>query len=158
MRVATPRQRGSPESKPVGRDRVFRSLRACCILEAVPPLILVVDDEPVVRRVTCHYLVSAGFGCVSAGSAAEAMAAVGTGNEPDLLLLDVRLPDLSGPELALDLHQCYPNASVLFVSGWVDGMLSEKLEALRWEFLPKPFTSAELVSVVHRMLSTHSDA
>ena len=95
---------------------VFRSLSVGCILEAVPPLILVVDDEPVVRRVTCDYLESAGFGCVSAGSAAEAMAAVGAGQRAHLLLLDVRLPDLSGPELALELRQRYPNASVPFVS------------------------------------------
>ena len=37
-------------------------------------------------------------------------------------------------------------------------MLSDKLQALRWGILAKPFTSDELVTLVQRMLSTHSDA
>lgn len=122
----------------------------------MPSLILVVEDEPLIRRVTCHFLESAGFRCISAGTAAEAMELLDGRDDPDLLVLDVRLPDISGPEMALQVRDRHPNLSVLFVSGWVDGLSSSTLEPLRWDFLPKPFTGEELVKAVHRMLPIHS--
>ena len=122
----------------------------------MPPLILVVEDEPLVQRVTCHFLEAAGYRCLSTATAAEAIAVIEGGQEPDLLVLDVRLPDLSGPELALRLREHRPNVAVLFVSGWVDGLQATTLEPLSWKFLPKPFTGEELVKTVQQMVPLHS--
>ena len=122
---------------------------------AVPPLILVVEDEPQVSRITCQHLAGAGFTCVSAASAADAMDMMSGGRLPDLLLLDVRLPDLPGPELALRIHARYPRIPVLFVSGWVDGLTdAAHFEPLRWDFVPKPFTGDALVGAVRRLLDS----
>lgn len=121
----------------------------------MPPLILVVEDEPQVARVACQHLAEAGFACMSAASAADAMVMVSAGRVPDLLLLDVRLPDVPGPELALRIHARYPRLPVLFVSGWVDGLTdSAHLEPLRWDFVPKPFTGEALVGAVQRLLES----
>ncbi len=120
-----------------------------------PASILVVDDEPFVRGVTCRYLEEAGFTCVPAGSAANALDALAAGCTPELLVLDVRLPDVPGPELALCIHERYPHIPVLFVSGWIDGLTSAgKLAHMRWHFLQKPFTG-EAITEAARQLIAH---
>ena len=97
--------------------------------------------------------------CLSADNAAQAMEILGAGRVPDLLILDVRLPDLPGPELALRIHSRYPRIPVLFVSGWIDGLASPgTLEALEWGFLQKPFAGQALVEVVRRMIPASSAA
>ncbi|HEX2219616.1 MAG TPA: response regulator [Gemmatimonadales bacterium] len=126
---------------------------------AVPPVILLVEDEPAVQRVTCQYLEEAGMVCLAADNAAQAMDILGAGQVPDLLVLDVRLPDLPGPELALRIHSRYPRIPVLFVSGWVDGLANPgTLEALAWGFLQKPYTGEALVERVRRMVPARSAA
>ena len=76
--------------------------------------------------------------CVA--SATEAIQFVQGGVRPDLLIIDIRLPDIYGPVLALRLHALELHAPVLFISGWMDGIaVAEKLTALRWSFLQKPF-------------------
>jgi two-component system, cell cycle sensor histidine kinase and response regulator CckA len=125
----------------------------------VPALILLVEDEPAVQRVTSQRLEEAGMVCLAADSATQAMEIVAGGAVPDLLILDIRLPDLPGPELALRIHSHYPRIPVLFVSGWVDGLANPgKLEALEWGFLQKPFTGEALLEVVRRMLPARSAA
>jgi two-component system cell cycle sensor histidine kinase/response regulator CckA len=119
----------------------------------VPPLILVVEDQPLVRNVTCRFLVEGGFSCLAAATAAEALEILDAGQLPSLLVIDVRLPDLPGPELALRIHIQYPRLPVLFVSGWVDGLTNAAhLEPLRWEFLQKPFTSEKILEAVRRLV------
>jgi CheY-like chemotaxis protein len=123
-----------------------------CRFVRVPPLVLVVEDEPVILRVTCHHLEDAGFECVNADTATHALAVLAQ-TVPDLLVLDIRLPDIPGPELALRVHGNYPTIPVLFVSGWIDGLAeAATLEPLRWEFLQKPFTGEALVAAARRLL------
>jgi DNA-binding NtrC family response regulator len=72
---------------------------------------------------------------------------------PDLLLFDVRLPDTSGPQLALKIHERHPGIPVLFVSGWANELVNpDTLTPLRWEFLPKPFEPEILVDRIQRLL------
>jgi len=119
----------------------------------VPPLVLVVEDEPVILRVTCHHLEDAGFACVNADTATHALAILAE-TVPDLLVLDIRLPDIPGPELALVIHRRYPTIPVLFVSGWIDGLADAgTLAMLRWEFLQKPFTGEALVAAARRLFA-----
>jgi two-component system cell cycle sensor histidine kinase/response regulator CckA len=148
-----------PPYQPRGSGaRVFRRVESPCTFVAVSQLILVVEDEPQVARVTCQQLVEAGFSCMSAGTASDAMSMVSAERLPDLLLLDVRLPDLPGPELALRIHARYPRVPVLFVSGWIDGLTdAAHLEPLRWDFVPKPFTGEALVAAVRRLLESSAN-
>ena len=121
----------------------------------MPPYILVVEDEPLVARTTCRQLEQAGFACTVAGSAAQALELIGGGEVPDLIVLDIRLPDLPGPELALRIHNRYTRVPILFVSGWAGGLADpDKFNQLHWDFLPKPFTGETLGSAVRRMLES----
>jgi CheY-like chemotaxis protein len=122
----------------------------------VSPLALVVEDEPLVARITCAYLEEAGLSCVTAGSAAAALEVLEAGYVPDLLVLDVRLPDLPGTDLALRIHERYPGIRipVLFVSGWAEAInAATQLERLRWSFLPKPFSPEAMADAARRLLA-----
>jgi len=119
----------------------------------MPPLVLVVEDEPLVRGVTCRYLAEAGLRCLDAETGQEAIRLVERGAVPDLTVLDIRLPDMPGFAVALRIHQRHPQIPVLFVSGWVDGLADpHTLGDMRWEFLQKPFTGEQLVETAHRLL------
>jgi two-component system, cell cycle sensor histidine kinase and response regulator CckA len=116
---------------------------------------MVVEDEPPVQRVTCQHLEDAGYDCVKADNAAGALNLLAGSRLPDLLVLDIRLPDLPGPELALRIHSRYPRIPVLFVSGWIDGLADgARLGVLQWDFLQKPFTGDTLVDTVRRILGS----
>jgi len=84
----------------------------------MPPLILVVEDEPSLLRATCRMLKYEGHTCLPAHDAGQTLDLLGSGQIPDLMIMDVRLPGLSGPELALRIHASHPRIPVLFVSGW----------------------------------------
>ena len=117
-------------------------------------LVLVVDDEPHVRLVTTRYLEDAGFECLQAGNADEALAWLDRGRIPDLAVLDVRLPGQSGPDLALRINARYPRIPVLFISAWPEAASdATRLESLRWLFVQKPFAGATLSDAARRMLA-----
>lgn len=119
----------------------------------VSPLILVVEDEPTVQRATCRMLELEGYVSLPAPDAGEALKLLDAGQIPDLMVIDIRLPGMSGPELALRIHNRYPHIPVLFVSGWVDGLADPaQLDRLHWAFLAKPYDPASLVGAAQRML------
>jgi DNA-binding NtrC family response regulator len=121
----------------------------------VPPHILVVEDEPLVARTARRQLELAGFSCAVAGTAEQALELIGNGGVPDLVVLDIRLPDLPGPELALRIHNRYARIPILFISGWAGGLADpDKFTQLHWDFLPKPFTGETLGAAVRRMLES----
>ena len=121
----------------------------------VPPLILVVEDEPAVQRATCRMLELEGFTCRPANDAEQALEALDAGRIPDLMVIDIRLPGMSGPELALRIHSRYPRIPVLFVSGWVDGLADAALlDRMQWAFLAKPYSPSALVTAAQRMLGS----
>jgi len=119
----------------------------------VPTVILVVEDEPTVQRATCRMLELEGYACLPANDGDQALEVLGSGQIPDLMVIDVRLPGMSGPELALRMHTRHPRIPVLFVSGWVDGLAdSALLHRMQWTFLAKPYSPEALVSTARRML------
>jgi CheY-like chemotaxis protein len=77
----------------------------------VVALILVVDDEPSIRSVACQVLEDVGYSTVAATSANEAREVLSL-THPDLMILDLRLPDASGLELALQIQPSYPRLPV----------------------------------------------
>jgi two-component system, OmpR family, response regulator len=120
----------------------------------VPPLALVVDDDPGVLEITCRYLQDAAFECLPAGSGNELMALLDAGRIPDLLVLDIRLPDVPGPELALRIHTHYPRIPVLFISAWpASDTDPAELDVLRWEFVQKPFTGQTLIQAARELVT-----
>jgi adenylate cyclase len=117
--------------------------------------ILVVDDSAEFRAVLCQTLEGAGYVATQAASAEEALRAIET-NFPDLVLLDVNFPGMSGYQFCETVRLRFPDAflPIILLSG--DGQLSAErikgLESGAYEFLSKPIGSQELLARVASFL------
>jgi len=72
--------------------------------------ILIVDDEPMIRRLLHQKLTKQGYHCEEACSSEEALVIMGN-YIPDLMLLDLKMPGKSGMDLLPELKTMYPRAS-----------------------------------------------
>jgi PAS domain S-box-containing protein len=148
-----------------GKGTCFSIYLPCCIEEAQelkerqPALpepaaatgdkvILVVDDNEQIREMAVELLESSGYRVLVADSAVKARSlAQSHAGAIDLLITDVVMPEMSGPELYEALAVKYPSLPVLYVSGYTfDVKLRTGAQGAGLNFLPKPFTSAELLS------------
>jgi two-component system cell cycle sensor histidine kinase/response regulator CckA len=113
--------------------------------------IVLVEDDPSVRRVTRRILERAGHRVRLFPDAETALEGLEEADPPDLLISDMGLPGLSGPALLERLRADYPDLRVVAISGYARGSL-ESGEVLPDEvaFLPKPFTPDELLIAVSR--------
>jgi signal transduction histidine kinase/CheY-like chemotaxis protein len=118
--------------------------------------VLIVDDEETVRLVCERSLTRAGYQPSVFASGREAIAAARR-ESFDVLVLDVRMPDLDGPRVLAELRGLDPDAPCLVISGYAD--FDAAVELLRQganDFLRKPFDVNDLVAAVDRILaSTH---
>ncbi|WP_414476255.1 response regulator [Microvirga sp. M2] len=81
-------------------------------------VVLLVEDEPLVRLVAADLLVDANFRVIEASNAEEALTVLRAGVEVDVLLSDVEMPPgLNGYELARHTHECWPTVEILITSG-----------------------------------------
>lgn len=113
--------------------------------------ILVVDDTQLVRTVTRRMLESGGHEVVEAASAEEALRLFGAADpRPRVVLSDVIMPGMHGPELARALRAIDPSVGVVLVSGTVEGPPEE---AAGHVFLPKPFAIGDLLEAVRKALA-----
>ena len=116
--------------------------------EAGSETVLLVEDNDVVRDVTALMLRRAGYAVVSARHGAEALE-LAEGQSFDLLLTDVVMPGLSGPETAALIRERAQANAVLFMSGYApetEGSLGGA------ELVRKPFQPSELLAAVRRAL------
>ena len=116
--------------------------------------ILVVEDEVPVRLVTRRILELRGYTVLEAGNPRAALNLCQQyQGQVDLLITDVIMPDLSGPELAERLMESYPDLKVLFVSGYTSDVLDEYgLFGQDIVLLEKPFTPDSLTRKVRETL------
>jgi CheY-like chemotaxis protein len=116
--------------------------------------ILIIDDEPAWQKITSHILKNHGYSVRIAGSGAEALKALSS-FKPDLILSDVRMPDMNGFDLVDNLKRI-PAASatpVIFFSAIDDydaRKVARTLGAV--DFLVKPFNEDEVSSVLLKHL------
>lgn len=108
--------------------------------------VLLVEDEPAVRRATAEFLALQGYSVLQAKDGVDALAVAGAhGSSIHLLISDVVMPNMSGGELAQELLQLRPNTKLLFVSGYAGKtVLDHKVVDLETNFLQKPFTLQQL--------------
>ncbi|MEP0846853.1 MAG: PAS domain S-box protein [Phycisphaerae bacterium] len=154
------------ESQP-GAGSTFRICLPACdeppVPAAMPALrssrqgteaILLVEDEPLIREVACGALRALGYTVLEAGSGAEALSVLRERGGPvELLVTDVVMPKMSGPELAADVRRQYPGARVLYLTGYAPDMLSQMLAAeASYRVLEKPFTMSRLSEVIRETL------
>ena len=117
--------------------------------------VLVVEDEPDVRALVARVLRDEGHEVDEAEDALSAMACIGA-NEPDLVILDIELPDVSGLDL-LERIRRTDDVPVIFVTG--RGSEDQRIEGLRGgadDYVVKPFYPGELAARVERLLQRRS--
>ncbi|MEZ0334976.1 MAG: response regulator [Gemmatimonadales bacterium] len=117
-------------------------------------IILVVDDEPAVRRLACQMLAREGYGTVEAETGRQALALlVSNPGQISLVLSDVRMPEMNGLELEHAIRDCWPELPVILMTGevtreWVVRLVRE----VPLRLLRKPFEQAELLEKVRDLL------
>jgi PAS domain S-box-containing protein len=117
--------------------------------------ILLVEDDPLVRKHTERQLLALGYRVVAAENAAEALDRVKEGTMPDLLFTDIVMPgSMNGRELADQLRERWPQLKVLYTSGFSHGMLDSPLGAqvAPKHLLGKPFRRRDLATKVREVL------
>ncbi|MCA9619963.1 MAG: response regulator [Myxococcales bacterium] len=115
--------------------------------------ILLVEDDPHVRRVTARILTSLGYEVTTSSLPTDALELVRRGRRFDLLLTDVIMPEMNGAELSAAVREVVPDIGVLYMSGYGamvvgrHGVLEEGVS-----FIQKPFTTDDLATVVAEAL------
>ena len=113
--------------------------------------VIVVDDEPQVRRLLARMLGEIGFTVTVAACGTEALSLMV--DRTDLVVLDMRLPDLSGPDVARLVRRRWPDVPILFISAYPEPVLRDpSAEELADGFLAKPFTQEQLAGSVDRLV------
>jgi two-component system cell cycle sensor histidine kinase/response regulator CckA len=116
-------------------------------------MVLLVEDEDAVRIVAAKMLEKAGYRVVSAARPTEAIELFERhANDVGLLVTDVVMPDMRGPELAQKLIERRLDLPVLFMSGYSDSMEDIQSMPGRMAFLAKPFTYDALLGAVDDLL------
>jgi two-component system, cell cycle sensor histidine kinase and response regulator CckA len=116
--------------------------------------VLLVEDEPMVLDLAKHMLESLGYTVLPATTPEHAIRLASTrGCEIDLLLTDVVMPDMSGPQLARRLLRAHPHLRCLFVSGYfADSAAMQAVQDEGIDILQKPFSATDLADRVRRTL------
>jgi FixJ family two-component response regulator len=119
------------------------------------PVVYVVDDEPAVCTALKRLIASVNLEVRTFCSAKEFLTAKLV-DAPGCLVLDVRLPDLSGLEVQQRLTWANNDIPVIFMTGHGDIPMSVRaMKAGAVEFLPKPFREQELIEAIQRAIELH---
>jgi PAS domain S-box-containing protein len=118
-------------------------------------IVLIVEDEELLRNMICEFLASGGYTVLEASSGAEAIAAMERFGRPiDILVTDVILPKTRGPELAGKLREKLPDLKVIYMSGYTDtSLVRDGILEAGTILVQKPFKLQELARVIREALS-----
>lgn len=115
--------------------------------------VLVVDDDPLMLQMITKILSRDGYEIIAASSGQEALAALDARGTVDLLVTDVSMPEMTGPQLASRIRERLPQLPVLFETGFSDMLFDDRPELdERSAFLEKPFTSRGLLEATRLVL------
>ena len=147
FKVYLPRAGGAPEPlpAPVSAAETLRGTET----------VLVVEDQPEVRKLTLAMLESQGYRLLEAASGSEALSLCERYPEPiHLLITDVVMPGMTGRELAMRLLALRPSLKTLYTSGYTANTIAhEGVLDPGVAYLPKPFSPAQLAAKVREVLS-----
>src|SRR5689334_6295490 len=104
--------------------------------------VLVVDDDPDVRAIAAQMFEMLGLAVIEASSGPEALRHLADRPEISILFSDVRMPGMSGAELAAEARKLRPGLRVALTSGYTGGIDSAKLRNMH--VLPKPWRLNEI--------------
>ena len=126
---------------------------------AIPPprrnTIIAVDDEDTVLALMVEVLEEMGFDAIGATRADEALALMASNHPVDMLVTDVRMPGMSGVDLARKVREGHPTIPVLFVTGYATELECGTRRLLDdAAMLTKPFTLDTFAQTIRRMICT----
>jgi CheY-like chemotaxis protein len=120
------------------------------------PKVLVVDDEPEIRKLVTAMLARNGYRVLSADSGENALRLFKSNPDTDLLLTDVVSPGMSGPMIADQISALKPDIKVLFMSGYDGTQVVQRYVIEKgYSLLTKPFSMEQLESKVRTVLSAN---
>jgi two-component system cell cycle sensor histidine kinase/response regulator CckA len=116
--------------------------------------ILLVEDEAPVRSFAARALRNKGYTVLEADCGEAALDIIKEqGGELDIIVSDVIMPGMNGPEMIKRVMPEYPNVKVIFISGYAEDAFADSFgEDYQFNFLPKPFTLKQLASKVKEVL------
>jgi putative two-component system response regulator len=117
-----------------------------------PAVILIVDDEPIVRRVLSEKVEEAGYRWEQAGTAEEALARIKS-IAVQLVILDIMMPGKSGVELLAEIKAAHPDIAIIMATAVID--ISTAIECMKqgaYDYITKPFNLDEVVLSIERAL------
>jgi two-component system cell cycle sensor histidine kinase/response regulator CckA len=120
--------------------------------------VLLVEDEDPVRLFSARALRNKGYKVIEAKSGEAALEVITSGSEKvELLITDVVMPKMDGPNLVKLVRELHPDMKVIFISGYTEDAFRKRLDRdSDIHFLPKPFSLKQLASKVKEvMLSDH---
>jgi FixJ family two-component response regulator len=121
------------------------------------PRVLIVDDDPSARRGLTRLIRAAGMEAESFSSAVDLLAS-GLCDGPGCMVLDVRMPQMSGPELQEKLRQAECGMPIIFVSGHGDvPITAEAMKKGAVDFLTKPVDRDDLLAAVRASLARDAE-
>ncbi|NUQ21052.1 MAG: response regulator, partial [Gemmatimonadaceae bacterium] len=128
------------------------------IAAAAAETILLVEDDPAVRDVSRRILLQRGYTVLEATNGAEALRVCAETTRPiDLIVSDMVMPEMNGPELGRQIRDRHPGTALLFMSGYTrDAALRQSFLEPGTAFLEKPFTPATLAQRVREMLDARA--
>jgi FixJ family two-component response regulator len=119
-----------------------------------PSIVFLVDDDPSVRRALARLIKSAGYQVQTFVSAREFLDRMPDAARPACLVLDVRMPGLSGIDLQRELRLTNPILPIIFITGHGDIPMTVKaMKAGAVDFLPKPVRDTDLLRAIEQALA-----
>jgi FixJ family two-component response regulator len=120
----------------------------------LPGMIHIVDDDASFRRALERRLRKAGYEVAAYPSAQQLLDRLPDESEPGCILLDVRIPGLSGPELQSRLAELGSTLPIIFLTGYADLATTVKtIKAGAEDFLTKPVTSEQLLGAIEEAMA-----
>jgi CheY-like chemotaxis protein len=117
----------------------------------LPPIVLVVEDEMLLRMRAVDMVEDAGYLPIEAADADEALAILQSRSDIALLFTDIQMPgSMTGLELALAVHENWPSIKIILASGQLKLSRSDIPENSR--FFGKPLDSGEMIAEMREML------
>ncbi|MGY3037738.1 RNA polymerase sigma factor (sigma-70 family) [Bradyrhizobium sp. USDA 4354] len=125
----------------------------------MPGLVHVVDDDPSFRTAIARRLRLAGYDVATYSSAEELLGHLPSGEQPACVVLDVKIPGLSGPDLQSRLIDIGSTLPIIFVTGYADTATTVRtIKAGAEDFLTKPVASEQLIDAIERAMSRQNAA
>lgn len=150
------RKRDLPSFK-IGKDWRFRKDALLQWMENVsqnshPPCLLVIDDDPSIRKLLRRNLEAEGYRVITAASGSEGLE-YAQQNAVHLVLLDLKMPGMKGPEIIAELRKTHPDLPVIIVTGYPDSQMMMEINVqCPVMLIAKPINKKILLRALHTTL------